>query len=330
MATYQVAIYSSSDLTIVSLGGGNFSVTLNVGATPTIVTVTDTDTGANETIFNDGNPAVDGGVGWATPNQTFSGNIDGTNYVNSTINPEESYSFDGGIGDIFTLRTDDGGDFIGYGFTFNPVEGVTYTLNTSNDDTTPDIEFEDIYVCFTKGTEIETIDGKCLIEDLKLGDLIWTENHGFQPLQWIGSRHVRATGSSVPVRIKSGTFGATDDLLISQQHRILVSGYMAELMFGEPKMLAAAKSLVNGDTVFLDHSVETVEYFHILFKSHEIVLANGTLSESFYPGPVALNTLENAQRDEVLMLFPELSNLGSEQCMAYPELRAFEARALTF
>lgn len=330
MATYQVAVYSPADITITHLGGPNYRVTVAPGATPTLITVNDTDTGANETIFNDGNPATDGGSGIHTPNQTFTGSIDGTNYTNQTINPEWMFDVNSGEGAVFSLYPGDGGTLIGYGFTFEPTAGDSYIISTNNGTFLPNIDQDDIFVCFTRGTEIETQAGPKRIEDLHVGDLIWTERAGFQPLQWIGSHNVRAIGSAIPVRIKAGTFGASRDLIVSQQHRMMVSGPMVEVMFGSSKMLAAAKHLIDGENVYLDHSFEMVEYFHILFGQHEIVRANNCLSESFYPGPVALDALENAQRDEILMLFPELSNLGSEQKMIHPELRAFEVRALTF
>lgn len=328
MATYQVAVYSPADITLVSLGGPNYRITIAPGATPTIITVNDTDTGTDETIFNDGNPSTDGGSGIGTPNQIFTGTINGTTYTNQTINPEWMFETNPGSGSVFSLYPGDGGTLIGYGFTFEPTAGESYVFSINNGTFLPNIDQTDIFVCFTRGTEIETVNGPVLIENLQVGDMVWTESAGFQPLQWIGSHSVRATSNSAPVRIKAGTFGASRDLLVSQQHRMLVSGPMVEIMFGVSKILAAAKHLINGETVYLDHSMETVEYFHILFEKHEIVLANSCLSESFHPGPVALNALENAQREEVLMLFPELSDMCNEQKMIYPELRAFEARAI--
>ena len=55
----------------------------------------------------------------------------------------------------------------------------------------------------------------------------------------------------------------------------------------------------------------TVTYIHVLFDQHEIILANGALTESFFPGPVAIDALEAQCRDEVLSLFPELCSYPS-------------------
>lgn len=51
---------------------------------------------------------------------------------------------------------------------------------------------------------------------------------------------------------------------------------------------------------------ETVTYYHLMFDHHQIVRANGVLSESFHPGDYAMTTLTDEAREEVLTLFPEL------------------------
>lgn len=329
MATYEVAVYSTSEITLVNLGGGNYQVIVSAAALPTIITVTDTDVGANETIFNDGDPTVDGGAGWADPNQTFSGTIDGTTYSSDLINPEWQFNVDSGEGSVFGLFTGNSGSFIGYGFSFEPVPGTTYTFSTSNGTSVPAIVIDDIFVCFSRGTEIETEAGICLIEDLQIGDMVLTKDAGFKALKWIGSRVIAATGRATPVRIKAGTFSNYADLVVSQQHRMLVSGTKLEMVTGEQDALVAAKHLTNLDTVYLDRSFDTIEYFHILFERHEIIRANGAWSESFYLGDVAKGALDAAQTKEILHIFPELAVRDSLHQMALPALKGFEAAALT-
>lgn len=329
MATYEVAVYSPSEITLVDTGGGNYQVIVDAGAVPTIITVTDTDVGANETIFNDGDPAVDGGAGWANPNQTFSGTIDGTSYSSDLINPEWQYSVDTGEGNIFGLYEGNGGPLIGYGFSFEPVPGTTYTFSTTNGTTVPAIILDDIFVCFSRGTEIETDTGARLIEDLAAGDMVMTKDAGLVPVKWIGSRVITATGRATPVRFKAGSFNNYSDLVVSQQHRMVVSGMKLEVITGEPDALVAAKHLTNLDTVYLDTSFDTIEYFHILFDRHEIIRANGAWSESFYLGEIAKGALDTAQAEEILHLFPELNLRNSAHQMALPELKGFEAAAIT-
>jgi len=160
-------------------------------------------------------------------------------------------------------------------------------------------------VCFTKGTLIETPDGDVAVETLRVGDLVTTLDHGAQPIRWIGSQSFPATGKFAPVRFRKGTLGNRADLSVSQQHRMLISGWQMGLLFSEDAVLATAKSLVNG------HSIATCEggsvtYYHLLFDRHEIVFAHGIPSESFHPGMVAMDTLGAATREEIRTFFPEL------------------------
>ena len=109
---------------------------------------------------------------------------------------------------------------------------------------------------------------------------------------------------------------------------MLVEGWKAELLFGEEQVLAAAKHLVNGDSIFVDEGGE-VEYFHMLFDTHEIVYANGAPSESFHPGELDMGSLAEESREEILDMFPELrednSAYGPSDCTS---LKAGEAKVL--
>lgn len=183
-------------------------------------------------------------------------------------------------------------------------------------------------ICFTEGTLIDTPDGPRAVETLKPGDLVLTLDHGPRPLRWTGSRSVPAQGTLAPVVITAGTFGATRDTAVSPQHRILLRGWQAEMLFGEPEVLAPAIALVNGDTVYQRRGGE-VRYVHILFDTHQIVRADGTWSESFHPGPVGMSTLERAARDELLTLFPELRrDPDAYGPSARPGIRRSEAAVL--
>ena len=91
-------------------------------------------------------------------------------------------------------------------------------------------------------------------------------------------------------------------------------------------MLAPAKGLVNGRTVRRIEGGE-VTYVHILFETHQIVFAEGMLSESFHPGATVMNAMEQETRDEILALFPELATRGYGPT-AVPAVATREARLL--
>jgi hypothetical protein len=148
-------------------------------------------------------------------------------------------------------------------------------------------------------------------------------------LRWLGARTVAATGRFAPVVIEAGTFGLHRRLVVSPQHRILLTHWMAELMFGEDEVLVAAKDLVNDCSVRIVEG-GSVDYFHLLFDSHQIVWSEGLETESFLPGPSVMNEFEEDVREEVLALFPEIDPDSYEGYgpSARRSLKAFEARAL--
>ncbi|MDG1373061.1 MAG: Hint domain-containing protein [Paracoccaceae bacterium] len=183
-------------------------------------------------------------------------------------------------------------------------------------------------VCFAKGTRIKTKKGEMPIEALAVGDQVWTKDHGHQSLRWIGSKTVPATDALAPVRIRAHTMGNKRDLIVSQQHRMLVRGLRVEMLFGVREALVPAVHLVNGTSITICED-GFVTYFHMLFDEHQIVDAEGALSESLHPGQQALSTLDQAARDEVVMLFPELGDRAApERRMARTPLRRFETEAL--
>ena len=162
-------------------------------------------------------------------------------------------------------------------------------------------------VCFASGTLIKTPNGQTLIEQLAPGDMVLTMDHGPQPIRWIGSSKRPAVGNMAPILIRKGALGNTRDLRVSPQHRMLLSGWQAEVLFGESEVLATAKSLVNDHSILREEGGE-VEYFHMLFDSHEIVYAEGAPSESFHPGAEGWKALDKPTRNEILELFPQLAN----------------------
>lgn len=210
-------------------------------------------------------------------------------------------------------------------------ESVNFTYTAENADGVSDTAFVTVtsVPCFVRGTRIRTERGEVRVEHLAVGDMVETRDHGPQPIRWIGQRTIPALGRHAPVVIEAGTFGLHERLVVSPQHRVMLTHYMADLMFGEDEVLVAAKDLVNDVSVRIAEGGE-VEYFHVLFDTHQIIWSEGLLTESFLPGPQVMNDLDRDARDEVLRLFPELDPQSHEGYgpSARPGLRAYETRAL--
>lgn len=158
--------------------------------------------------------------------------------------------------------------------------------------------------CFTPGTLIETTNGPQPIETLGEGTRVRTLDHGPQPLMWLIRTRHRALGNAAPVVIEPGALGNDRRLVVSQQHRLLMTGWRAELYLGSDEALVAAKHLVNGDTIRIVEG-GTVDYLHLLLPRHEIVLANGIPTESFHPEHAA-ELGDTAQMARIHARFPML------------------------
>jgi hypothetical protein len=180
------------------------------------------------------------------------------------------------------------------------------------------VAFENgVIPCFTSNVEIAVEDGLCRVEQLRVGDWVSTVEHDFQQICWIGRRHYGAEELAVmphlyPVRIQAGALGMglpKRDLLVSRQHRVLVQSKIAQRMFGETEALVAAVNLTKLPGVFVDDTVAFVEYFHLLFRQHELVYAEGAIAESLFIGVESLKALSPAAREEILTIFPEVNQL---------------------
>ena len=182
--------------------------------------------------------------------------------------------------------------------------------------------------CFVAGTLIQTPTGPRPVEDLKAGDLVRTLDRGVQAITWTGARSIDGRGLFAPIRFEMGTLGNDRPLLVSPQHRILVSGWRAEILFGEAEVLVAARLLVNGRNITV-HPMREVTYHHFLCAQHELVWSNGCVTESFFPGDVMMQQ-DQGIYEELMALFPELAPGGrlAKARTARRVLKGYEAMAL--
>lgn len=223
------------------------------------------------------------------------------------------------------LVVQQGGNAIGYAFKGEiPPYGIEFTVSANEDSVqlpgggyapvgTP---YVDIVTCFAGGTMIQTLSGERRIDDLQPGDKVLTKDNGYQEIRWIGSSfvsasHLGAHPKLAPIRISAGSLGGgtpSNDLLVSPEHRILVRSSLARKLFGADEVLIAAKHLLLIDGVDIATDMAAVEYFHMLFDRHEIVVSNGAETESLYTGPMALLSVSAEAKEEIFSLFPELND----------------------
>lgn len=181
--------------------------------------------------------------------------------------------------------------------------------------------------CFAGGTLIETATGPRAIETLAPGAMIRTRDNGLRRIAWIGHtsldrRQLDLRPNLRPILIRAGALAPglpERDLTVSPQHRVLVSSKIVRRMFGQSEILVAAKHLLAHPGIEAICPDEGVTYWHMLFDRHELVLSNGTWTESLFTGPYAMRNISYAARREIFSLFPEL---------ARPEFCAHPARLL--
>ena len=196
-------------------------------------------------------------------------------------------------------------DVWGYATTAPLENGTSYVKTGGNNTGTS--RYNNYITCFAEGTQIATPDGRIAVEDITAGQQLWTLNGGDLPVRWVSSTTVTGHEAFAPVVFEPGVIGNDDTLTVSQQHRIWVESAMAELLFGKSEVLVAAKHLVGVPGVRLCPR-DQITYTHFMFDSHQIVRANGALTESFFYAENALGTLEEAQRSELQSLFPSLQH----------------------
>lgn len=285
----------------------------------------------NDTILGGlGNDTIDGGLGA----DVLTGGGGNDRFIGVTVGDVIDGSEDAGNtdNDVMDL-TASGLTFANTNITYNTPnrEGGTITFLSGRGGTVlGTATFSNIetitLACFTPGTLIETLRGPCPVERIACGDRLLTRDSGYQPVRWVGRRDLTADDLALnpalrPILIEKGAFGPgrpDRDMMVSPQHRVLLSGARTELVAGESEVLAAAAHLV-GHPGIRRVTAPGASYIHFMFDRHEIVRSDGIWSESFQPGAASLDGMEDAQRDEILALFPELAD--PDRPDSYPAAR---------
>ncbi|WP_158932446.1 Hint domain-containing protein [Acidisphaera sp. S103] len=135
----------------------------------------------------------------------------------------------------------------------------------------------DIVVCFRAGTMIGTPAGEVPVETLNIGDLVLTAQNGPRAVTWIGNGKVLATrgrrSAATPVIVRKGALAdnvPNADLHVTKAHSLYIDGVLIPVEF-----------LVNHRTILWDDRAREVDIYHVELDSHDVLLANGALAESY-------------------------------------------------
>ncbi len=135
----------------------------------------------------------------------------------------------------------------------------------------------DITACFVRGTHIATAEGPIAVESLQAGMRVRTARGALREVVWIGRRRVDCArhpqpASVRPVRVRAAAFGAGQparDLFLSPDHAVFADAVLIPIRY-----------LVNGASIVTERRA-AVEYFHVELASHDVILAEGLMVESY-------------------------------------------------
>ncbi len=214
----------------------------------------------------------------------WSYDLDETNAAVQALDPGDTLT------DTFVVRLSDGGG--------SDTQTVTITITG--------------VPCFVAGTLIETATGPRPVESIRPGDLIMTRDNALQQVRWVGQRTVHADALAAeerlrPIRIRKGALGGglpRNDMLLSRQHRLLVCGDRVQQICGYDEVFLPALRFLDWPGVDLVGPGGPVSYHHLLFDRHQVIIAEGTPSESLLLAEEARNRLPLRALTEINALFP--------------------------
>ena len=176
-------------------------------------------------------------------------------------------------------------------------------------------------LCFVTGAMIATPSGPVAVQHIWRGDLVLTRDHGAQAVQDILTQEIDLTHAPEnlkPIAFAAGALGPRQPnrrLCLSPQHRLLLTDHS-----GTP-VLVPAKALLGRPGVRVMQGKRRITYFHLVFSRHEVIWANDSPSESFYPGPVARMALASGGSG---------AHIPPPSTAAAPILRVQDARRRVF
>ena len=102
------------------------------------------------------------------------------------------------------------------------------------------------------------------------------------------------------------------------------------MLFGADEVLVTAHALEDGKGIRVERGLDIVTYIHVMFDRHEIIEADGALSESFQPYAQMVDALSEATRDELFRIMPQLrtGDIGDLGQTARRTLSGAEAKLL--
>lgn len=182
---------------------------------------------------------------------------------------------------------------------------------------------------------IQTPEGPRAAQDLDVGDLVDTLDHGPRPLLWVGRSapaYQLTDDISGPIRIRAralGDIGPKAPLTVLADQRILIDCPQCEALLGYRQFFVAARHLLHlrGVRRIGDSDTPAV---HLMLDTSAVIRANGAWVEAWRPDQLSVKTLPEALREDLRASDASIMHAArmARYQAAHPNLNAQEARRL--
>jgi hypothetical protein len=125
-----------------------------------------------------------------------------------------------------------------------------------------------------RGTRILTEAGKRPIEDIAVGDRVWTEGGGFRAVLWHGVHDLPARGLAAPLRLPRGLMGVSEDLVVTGTQLVRIET-------DEGQALAPASALEEAGRAGREFGM-VVSWHQLLLPEHALIHAAGLAVASVF------------------------------------------------
>jgi hypothetical protein len=181
---------------------------------------------------------------------------------------------------------------------------------------------------FVEGTLISTQSGSCAVEDLQIGQQLWTKDAGWQPILWLGAGKACGLGVNAPVKFARGSLQNERALWLSPFQRVLRRETAVARLFGVNEVLVTAHSQINPDIV-RQVPCPSVQYWQVLLAQHHILRAEGAEVESLHMAAISDLDFETEDDPDCLERFTQyFPSNASEMSSVRLLLKSCEARLL--
>ncbi len=188
--------------------------------------------------------------------------------------------------------------------------------------------FESAFAALARGTIMATDEGPVAIEDLLPGMMVETRDAGFQPLVWIGTMtlaqqtplaHMPARLFRIPVD-SFGPARPMPDLMLAPHARLLHRSPRLREYVGGDSAMTPVTAFEDGHTVVRVAPVSPVSVYHLAFRDHHVLRANGLEIESFHPGEDLHQKIGGDSLRLFLSFFPHVTSISDFGPLVAPRL----------